>query len=155
VYRDAWTQYYSDAHVETVLRRAVACGLNPRKIVDALTIFSGASRIERVHPLQFGYVRRKLRTQRRSGMHVVNPLLFYPWRAVDFALTAARWLRLAMRYRAILRRVLADPNAQGYTDHALQPVTEEAQGTDELVKVFADKIPRTHGAPQRQVEPVR
>ena len=72
---------------------------------------------------------------------------------MDFTLTAVRWLHLAMRYRAILRRVLADPNAQAYTDHALQPVTDEGQDADELVKVFADKIPRTHGAPQRLPEP--
>ena len=81
VYRDAWARYYSDAHVETVLRRAVASGINPRKIVDAMTVFSGSSRIERVHPLQFGYVRRKIRTQRRHGLPIVNPLVFYPWRA--------------------------------------------------------------------------
>ena len=56
VYRDAWARYYSDAHVETVLRRAVASGINPKKIVDAMTVFSGSSRIEGVHPLQFGYV---------------------------------------------------------------------------------------------------
>jgi hypothetical protein len=68
VYRDAWARYYTDAHVETVLRRAVASGLSPRKIVDAMTVFSGSTRIEGVHPLQFGYVRRKLRTQRRDGM---------------------------------------------------------------------------------------
>ena len=68
VYRDAWARYYSDAHVETVLRRAVASGINPRKIVDAMTVFSGSSRIEGVHPLQFGYVRRKIRTQRRHGL---------------------------------------------------------------------------------------
>ena len=74
VYRDAWKRYYSDAHVETVLRRAVASGISPRKIVDAMTVFSGSSRIERVHPLQFGYVRRKIRTQRRHGLPVVNPL---------------------------------------------------------------------------------
>src|SRR5262250_1402772 len=34
IYRDAWTRYYTDQHVETVLRRAVASGLNPKKIVD-------------------------------------------------------------------------------------------------------------------------
>ncbi len=84
VYRDAWKRYYSDAHVETVLRRAVASGISPRKITDAMTVFSGSSRIERVHPLQFGYVRRKIRTQRRHGLPVVNPLVFYPWRAWDF-----------------------------------------------------------------------
>ena len=69
VYRDAWARYYTDAHVETVLRRAVASGISPKKIVDAMTVFSGASRIEGVHPLQFGYVRRKIRTQRRHGLH--------------------------------------------------------------------------------------
>ncbi len=86
---------------------------------------------------------------------MVNPLIFYPWRAVDFTVTAARWLRLAMRYRAILRRVLADPNAQAYTDQALLPVTDDAQEADGLVQAFADKIPRTHGAPQRVAETVR
>ena len=99
VYRDAWARYYSDAHVETVLRRAVASGINPRKIVDAMTVFSGSSRIERVHPLQFGYVRRKLRTQRRHGLPVVNPLVFYPWRAWDFMSVAGKWGALALRYR--------------------------------------------------------
>ena len=96
VYRDAWARYYSDAHVETVLRRAVASGINPRKIVDAMTVFSGSSRIERVHPLQFGYVRRKIRTQRRHGLPVVNPLVFYPWRAWDFASVAGKWAALAL-----------------------------------------------------------
>ena len=107
VYRDAWARYYSDAHVETVLRRAAASGINPRKIVDAMTVFSGSSRIEGVHPLQFGYVRRKVRTQRRHGLKLVNPLVFYPWRAFDFLAVAAKWLALALRYRAIYRRVMA------------------------------------------------
>ena len=105
VYRDAWRRYHSDAHVETVLRRAVASGISPRKITDAMTVFSGSSRIERVHPLQFGYVRRKIRTQRRHGLPVLNPLVFYPWRAWDFLSVAGKWASLALRYRAILRRV--------------------------------------------------
>ena len=52
-----------------------------------MTVFSGAARIEGVHPLQFGFVRRKVRTQRRHGMPIVNPLVFYPWRIVDFMRT--------------------------------------------------------------------
>ncbi len=147
VYRDAWARYYSHAHVETVLRRAVASGINPRKIVDALTIFSGASRIEGVHPLQFGYVRRKIRTQRRRGAPLVNPLVFYPWRAIDFLAVAFKWLSLATRYRRILRRVLADADRASYVDEALRVSSRDgAEGAD-FVKVFADKIPRTHGAP--------
>jgi radical SAM family protein len=149
VYRDAWARYYADAHVETVLRRAVASGLNPSKIVDALTIFSGASRIEGVHPLQFGYVRRKIRTQRRSGRPIANPLVFYPWRMVDFVKVAGRWLLLATRYRRIMKRVLAGANGSSYMDEALRPPAVSGENAD-FVTAFADKIPHTHGAPTRE-----
>jgi hypothetical protein len=148
VYRDAWRRYYTDEHVETILRRAVASGLNPKKIVDALTVFSGSARIEGVHPLQFGFVRRKARTQRRYGMPIVNPLLFYPVRAFDLLVVVVRWLALARRYRAIMRRVVADRDGQSYVDLALQPPDADASH-DHLVEVFADKIPKTHGAPVR------
>src|SRR5262249_3326637 len=109
VYRNAWSRYYTDAHVATVLRRAVASGLNPKKIVDALTVFSGATGIEGVHPLQFGFVRRKVRPQRRHGLPLESPLVFYPRWAVEFTVAAGRWIRLARRYRAIMHRVIADP----------------------------------------------
>jgi radical SAM superfamily enzyme YgiQ (UPF0313 family) len=150
VYRDAWQRYYTDEHVETVLRRAVSSGLSPKKIVDALTIFSGAVRIEGVHPLQFGFVRRKMRTSRRHGLPLENPLLFYPRRAVEGAVVALKWLELVRRYRRIMAAVLADPKAAVYADHALAPVTGGAED-DELVKIFADKIPDTYGAPVRPV----
>src|SRR6516165_10571525 len=150
VYRDAWRRYYTDQHVETVLRRAAASGLSPKKIVDALTIFSGAVRIEGVHPLQFGFVRRKLRTSRRHGLPIENPLLFFPRRAVESAVVALKWLELVRRYRRIMAAVLADPKAAAYMDHALMPVTGGTED-DELVKIFADKIPDTYGAPVRPV----
>jgi pyruvate-formate lyase-activating enzyme len=146
VYRDAWTRYYTDAHVETVLRRAVIDGLNPKKIVDALTIFSGAARIEGVHPLQFGYVRRKRRRDRRHGMKLENPIVFYPRRAWEFAGVAAAWLRLARRYRGILRQVLADPMPAGCRDPALYGATED-KALPDFVAAFSDKIPHTYGAP--------
>jgi radical SAM superfamily enzyme YgiQ (UPF0313 family) len=151
VYREAWSRYYTDQHVETVLRRAVASGLNPKKIVDAMTIFSGSTWIEGVHPLQFGFVRRKVRRQRRHGMPIVNPLLFYPARIGEVAQAAWRWFRLAKRYRSIMKRVLADPASLSYLDMALTPAMGDAAGTSDFVHAFADKIPKTHGAPPRQV----
>ena len=147
-YDGAWSRYYTDAHVETIIRRALVSGIAPKKILDLLIIFSGAARIERVHPLQFGFFRRKVRTQRRHGMLVVNPLLFYPWRAFDILQTAARWLRLLMRYRRIMARVIADPATGTYSDEALRPSVAEGEN-DHFVEVFADKIPHTHGAPVR------
>ena len=93
------------------MRRCIASGINRTKLLDSLTIFSGAARIEGVHPLQFGFFRRKLRKQRRYGMPIVNPLLFYPWRAFDFLKVTSQWLRLVWRYRRIMARVVADPAA--------------------------------------------
>src|SRR5947209_4986768 len=149
VYAEAWDRYYSDEHVETIMRRAAVTGISKEKIFDGVTVFSGAARIEGVHPLQFGYVRRKVRTSRRYGMPVVNPLIFYPWRVYDFMKTVVHWLRLLQRYRAIQARVEADPAKANYLDEALMPTATGA--TDHLVEVFADKIPKTHGAPKQRV----
>ncbi|HEX6065288.1 MAG TPA: hypothetical protein VFZ04_13750 [Longimicrobiales bacterium] len=149
VYRDAWSRYYSDAHVETIMRRAVASGLNRAKMVDALIGFSGASRIEGVHPLQFGLFRRKMRTQRRYGLPVVNPLIFYPWRAVDSLKVVLQWLRLVRRYRRLMARIVADPAARDYTDDALHRLG--GNEADQFVEAFADKIPNTYGAPPKRV----
>jgi hypothetical protein len=149
VYRDAWAQYYSDNHVETVLKRSVVTGLQPMRTARLLTLFAGATRIEGVHPLQIGVVRRKVRTQRRPGMPIVHPLLFHPWRAFDFMRTVWRWGRLYFRHQTIARRVLADPATQSYTDRALQTGAGDAAMPD-LVEVFSDKIPNTYGAPRRQ-----
>ena len=151
VYADAWQQYYTDEHMEKVMRRAVVAGISRRKLLDSLVLFSGAARIEGVHPLQFGYVRRKVRTQRRYGMPIVNPLVFYPWRAYDALRAAGQWLRRMLRYRRILKRVVADPATYTYFDEAMQPVTGDSP--DHFVEVFADKIPKTHGAPTAVTQP--
>jgi len=146
VYNDAWTRYYTDEHVERIMRRALASGIRPKKILDLLTIFAGSVGIEGVHPLQFGFFRRKVRTQRRYGMPVRNPLIFYPWRVADLLKVAAQWLLLVRRYRRIMARVTADPAASAHCDEALRPHVAVGE-TDDFVKVFADKIPHTHGAP--------
>jgi hypothetical protein len=127
------------------MRRAEASGINRTKLFDSLTIFLGAPTIEGVHPLQFGFIRRKVRTQRRYGMPIVNPLIFYPWRIYDFVRGGLRWLKLLRRNRRIQRQVLAEPNVKDYVDEALTPIVTGA--ADHFVEAFADKIPKTHGAP--------
>ena len=150
VYADAWRRYYSDEHIKTIMRRAIATGINRTKILDALTVFSGAVRIEKVHPLQFGFGRRKIRRQRRLGLPVTNPLIFYPWRILDLITVLFQWWRLIRRYRAIMARILAESGAaENYVDAALQPVA--ADSADNLVRMFADRIPKTYGAPKHSV----
>ena len=126
VYADAWKRYYTDEHVETIMRRAVTSGLNPSKILDAIMIFSGSSRIEGVHPLQFGIVRRKVRTQRRSGMpnrqsagllSVARVRFCSKWRRNGYGSCGA----IAASWRASSRI----PRAQSYIDEALRPVRRQ------------------------------
>ena len=145
VYADAWRLYYTDEHVATVMRRAILAGINRTKLLDSLVMFSGAVPIEGVHPLQFGFVRRKIRTQRRHGMPIVNPILFYPWRAYDAVYVASQWAMKALHYRRILKRVVSSGAPHSWFDKAMQP--SNVEGGDHLIDVFADKIPKTHGAP--------
>src|SRR5271167_2415779 len=150
IYRDCWKIYYTDAHVETMLRRAVATGCSARKVALASVAFAGALRIEGVHPLQLGPMRRKIRTQRRYGLPLENPLVFYPRWWFEASVAVIRWVALYLRYRRILARVVKAPDARQYTDPALQPTgVGEA---DRVVEAFADIIPHTHGAPPLEVK---
>src|SRR5688572_4409943 len=77
-YRAAWETYYTDAHVETVLRRAIATGTSPGKTMFFIVWFKGCIDIEGVHPLEGGFFRRKVRTNRRGGFGLESPMVFYP-----------------------------------------------------------------------------
>jgi hypothetical protein len=74
-----------------------------------------------------------------------NPLIFYPrwWAEASWALL--RWAHLLLRYRLMMRRVMARPDARAYTDEAMQATPEG--GIDHMVEAFADIMPHTYGAP--------
>ena len=127
---------------------AVAGGLQTSKLVTLLAIFSSCVRIEGVHPLQFGVVRRKSRVQRRYGMPLVHPLIFYPWRAYDFSTAMAKWGLIFWRYYRMMKRIKKNPAAKSYSDETMR-VPSDSDETDKIVELFADKIPHTHGAPVR------
>jgi hypothetical protein len=148
VYKDAFARYYTDEHVEKIMRRAVTGQLQSRKLVALLAIFSSCVRIEGVHPLQFGVVRRKSRTQRRHGMPLVHPLIFYPWRAYDFCKAHVQWGLVFWRYYRMMTRIKKNPDARNYSDEAMRLPAGSDQA-DKIVELFADKIPQTHGAPVR------
>ena len=152
VYLDCWKQFYTPEHIETVIRRGVACGLKSHQLMLGLGAFYGSIFYEKTHPLETGLLRRKVRTQRRYGMKLENPLIFYPRRAVEHVVTIASWLSLYLRLSAIHRKVIKDPDRKNYTDIALQWVSEEEQNEMDLIKVFEDAIPDTYGAPKLKKE---
>jgi hypothetical protein len=119
------------------------------KVSNTLAAFAGGVSIENVHPLQLGFGRRKVRTQRRYGLPLENPLLFYARRAFEAPYAVCRWLWLFLRVRIIRKRIQADPQAVHYSDEAIRVATPT--DIDEVVHLYADSIPKTYGAPVREV----
>ncbi len=124
-YLTAWSIFYTDEHLETVLRRAYVCGVNIRSLMPVLFWFSNAVPVENLHPLQWGIFRIKHRRDRRSGLPIENPIVFYARYAAEVARKATK---LAMSWRAlkrIVKKIEADPDAKSYTDEALTAVVDE------------------------------
>lgn len=126
IYNEAWHLYYSPEHIETLLRRAqVKGGPGAQKVLDTIMVYYGSYRFERMHPLQGGIVRRKIRTNRRPTFPRENPLTFYPRRVWDIASAYARGGLFYLGMQNIRRRILADPLHKQYTDLSLTPVQIE------------------------------
>ena len=84
-YQTAWGIYYTEDHLETIVRRAYASGINIRSLMPVLFWFSSAVAIEDMHPLQWGLFRIKHRRDRRSDLPLESPITFYPRYAADIA----------------------------------------------------------------------
>ena len=123
LYRDAFEMYYSPAHVERLFRRAKASGIKPVRLVNHVLQFDFTFRQEKVHPLQGGFFRRKLRRQRRSGLKRENPLVFYPRRVWEVADTHVRLAAYYWFLHRIRKRVERD--TRPYSDRALVATPEE------------------------------
>jgi radical SAM superfamily enzyme YgiQ (UPF0313 family) len=119
-YHLAWETYYSLSHVETLLRRAKRRGFNVRNMKMKVLSFYGLYKFEGLHPLEGGLFRRKYRRDRRPGLPVENPLLFYTRFAWEMTSKYSRILWAAWQFARICRRVERDDAP--YTDLALTPV---------------------------------
>ncbi len=123
LYRDAFDLYYSPAHIERLFRRAKAGGIKPVRLVNHVLQFYFTFRQEKVHPLQGGFFRRKLRRQRRSGLKRESPLVFYPRRVWEVADTHVRLAAYYWFLHRIRKRVERD--TRPYSDQALVATPEE------------------------------
>jgi hypothetical protein len=137
VYQDAWWAYYSPSHMETVMRRAAATGISPGKILFLLVWYYGCFALEKVHPLQGGYLRRKYRRDRRPGFRIENPFVFYPRYVVDLAWKHLRLAGAVWRFGRFRRTLKSDPKAAEYTDLALTPVIDDEFDSLEMFNATA------------------
>jgi radical SAM superfamily enzyme YgiQ (UPF0313 family) len=132
VYRRAWEAYYTPAHMETIMRRAYATGISPGKMMFLLIWFYGCVTIEKIHPLEGGYLRRKVRRDRRPGMPIENPFLFYPKYVAELIAKHVKIAGIVWRMGRTRRAIKRDPKARVYRDLALTPVADEDLETLEM-----------------------
>ncbi len=134
----AWDQYYTWDHIETIMRRAAACGKELKKMIWPIMWFYGSITFEGVHPVEGGHFRRKLRKQRRYGYKIESPLTFYPRRIWEQVRNLFKWYRLYRGLKTLAVRIEADPAKRDYTDLALTPISEEEGEALELLTVHGE-----------------
>jgi hypothetical protein len=127
IYRKAWDAYYDMDHLATLMRRATTVNRNPKRIMEIALEFYGCFKFESVHPLQGGFIRRKVRTERRSSLPLENPLIFYPRRAGEATVTYTRLIAYAIKVWRLYKRVKREQNAAStpYVDEAMRPLFEQ------------------------------
>jgi len=120
--------------VDTMCRR-IPCFIEKSGRANVVSVFIG---LESINPDSLKVAGKKqnkiteYRLDRRSGLAIENPLIFYPRRWWEFMRNHAVLLSLLLKYGRILKRIKADANAMSYTDFALTPVTGAENDSDSL-----------------------
>src|ERR1700741_890175 len=131
LYRDSWEIYYTPEHIETILRRAQAYGINILRLAQIILWFAQSLTIEKVHPLQGGFVRLKNRHERRPEIPVEPAWTFYPALVLEMLVKHVRVAKAAWGIFRIYRKVAKSKDVP-YSDQAMQPVSEDDTSTLEL-----------------------
>ena len=142
LYRDGWQAFYSLEHIETVLRRAAATGIDVNNMMVLMLWFHFCIVYEKIDPLQGGYLRRKYRRDRRPTLPVESPFVFYPRFAAGLVRKHFKMAQLAWRFHWFKKRLENDPTARNYTDVALTPDSEDVSEALEVLTAHQELVTR-------------
>jgi hypothetical protein len=121
-YRAAWEAFYTPEHINTILQRTCANKIGrPGTTLSTILWFYLTILYEGVHPLESGALRLKYRRDRRHGMPLENPLLFYASYWGGTAVKAVKYVRVYLRCKAMLKAALKAPDRLTYSDLAIAP----------------------------------
>jgi radical SAM superfamily enzyme YgiQ (UPF0313 family) len=133
IYQEAWSLYYTPAHMKTLLRRAAATGVPMASLVKVLVTFATTVPLEKVHPLQAGIFRLKTPAERRPDLPRETPLVFWPRYVFEMLTKHAVLAGVIVRLVAMKLAIDRDANAKSYMDQALTPVDGEDDATLDLL----------------------
>lgn len=147
-YREAHKSFYSFAHMSRIFNRMMQMRTNqPFTTLSHLFIYREGPKLEKVAFSEYELLRIVRRNQRRHGMKIESPLIFYPGMALRYlhkfgvyATTLAR-LRLAPGIARTRHRL-----GYAYTDAAIAPIRQS-----EIVAIVMETEARsTPSARKRQ-----
>ena len=145
VYRTAWDTYYSAEHMETVLAPR---SRDQRQRVHVHELVQGLDPIEKVHPLEGGFLRLKFRRDRRPGLPILPRWKFYPHYAGETIVKLTRWFTIYWALHRSYARIQRDPHKLEYMDLALTPVTDH--DVDDLEMFHTPSAPAFVAQEQRR-----
>ncbi|HXW21605.1 MAG TPA: radical SAM protein, partial [Rhodomicrobium sp.] len=128
----AWASFYSPEYIRTILRRVAANPKGrPSATLSKILWFKVIQAYEGVHPLEGGALRLKFRRDRRSGLPIESPFIFYPHYFGETIGKAWRYWSTYRQSRAILKEVRSAPDRLTYTDVAIAtPRADEFEALD-------------------------
>jgi radical SAM superfamily enzyme YgiQ (UPF0313 family) len=133
IYQEAWSLYYTPAHMKTLLRRAAATGVPMVSLAKVLVTFALTVPLEKVHPLQAGIFRLKTPSERRPGLPRERVWVFWPRYVWDMLSKHAVMAGVIGRLFMVKFAIDRDPHARSYMDEALTPVDDEGDATLDLL----------------------
>jgi hypothetical protein len=108
--------------VRTILRRVAANKLGlVNSIFSTILWFKLMIPFEGVHPLEGGAFRMKFRKDRRHGLPIENPFVFYPRFAWESARKLRGYWKIYREAKQILNEVKNAPDRWTYSDIAIAP----------------------------------
>ena len=150
----AWELFYTPEHMTTVMRRGATFGIPAAEIGFELLWFFLTVRYEGVHPLDGGFLRRKVRLDRRPSLPIESPFCFYRQYLTEIAAKLLSRSFFWLLWVAHLAwRIARDRRIKNYRDLALTPVDDCEY--DKLELFNATESARNAVAKKRKANAIR
>jgi radical SAM superfamily enzyme YgiQ (UPF0313 family) len=124
LFQEAWDIYYTEEHIETIMKRAYVGNTGISKVTFMAWWFHYCYRHEGVHPVEGGYYRKKYRRDRRPTLPIENPFIFYPRRVAETIRSHIKMITLHFKFDRIKKKIFTDPDSANYIDTAIAPISD-------------------------------
>jgi hypothetical protein len=115
-------------------------------VAYAVMSYYASYRFEEVHPLQCGFFRRKVRTTRRPGLPVENPVKFHLRRAWEIASTYLGFARYCLQIERMRRHVEREAAADAHSGRTIAPVESPTQTAEAFAATHSEAEPQHEAA---------